>query len=283
MPKLHYGDTAAQKVSERIASALTTTASLTAVPAKYRVHGMFALTTTTGESWYFDSASSAGASATVLVPDAGTGRWLKMSTAVAVDNRCVKGVAPTNVANLAAFVIAAFDGVTYAAGDFVLLANQTTAAENGVYLVGTVAGTAPLTRANWLPTGAIVSGGFTVHVNTGTLFANSNWFISTAGAITIGTTAHAWYPESVTQTLALPVNTGTVAITNVPVLSATKTQVGITRVSAVTPTLTVMYVLDGVNTAGTVGTANIDVMAAVAAGTVNVDDDSSLLITVINR
>ncbi len=275
--KKSYGDILAQEVSGRVAAPVATVALMTATPAANRVDGQLFMVGS--RMFQYVEAATTGGSA----PDAGSGRFHEIGGIAAGANLSVKGVAPTNVADLAAFVIAAFDGVTYAAGDLVLLANQTTAAQNGVYLVGTVAGTAPLTRVSWLPAGAIVNGGFTVRVNTGTLFANSNWFISTAGAITIGTTAHVWYPESVTQTLALPVNTGTVAVANVPILSATKTMVTATRVSAVTPTLTVMYALVAAATPGTVGTGTVSVMAAVAAGTVNVDDDSTLLISITNR
>lgn len=198
----------------------------------------------------------------------------------------VRGVAVTNVADLAAFVIAGFDGVTYAQGDLVLLANQTTGAESGVYQVGAVSGTAPLTRVSWLPAGAIVNGGFTVHASEGNQFAHSNWFISTTGAITIGTTAHAWYPERVTQSLALVA--GTTTISNVPVLSATKTGWAITRRIANTSTATTGGYgpsVGGANgvTAGHVGTASVVIEACVAAGTINNADISTLEITVINR
>lgn len=202
----------------------------------------------------------------------------------------VRYVMTTNVANLASFTVAQ-DGVTGAAGDLVLLANQTTPSQAGVYVVGTVGGgTAPLTRVAWLTTGAIVTGGYSVYVNEGTLFASSSWFIKEAGPITIGTTSHTWYPEAVTQSLAL--TAGTLTITNVPVLSVTKTGWAITRriagAGGGAPTLTVggYCVSTGGNngvTAGVVGTASVIVEACVGAGTINNADTSTLEITVINR
>ena len=193
-------------------------------------------------------------------------------------------VMTTNVANLAAFTVAQ-DGVTGVEGNVVLLANQTTGAESGLYSIGTVGGgTAPLTRVAWLPTGAIVQSGYTIHVGEGTLNAASNWFISTAGAITIGTTAHLWFPESIVQSLAFPVNTGLIAVTNVPILSTTKTMLNVINIAEVTADLTVRYSREpGTVVAGAVGTASITVMAEIAAGGVNVDDDSTLLVQIQNR
>jgi len=195
----------------------------------------------------------------------------------------VRGVAPTNVADIAAFVVAAFDGVTYVEGDFVLLANQTVPAEGGIYVVGVVAGTAPLTRAPWLPAAAVVNGGYTCHVSEGTLFANSAWFISDTGAVTIGTDSNIWYPETVTFSLGIPAGTGTITFADIPILSATKTQFIFTNAVEVTADLTVRYGLDGAATPGVVGTCTATMIAEVAAGTVNVDDDSTMIVSVINR
>jgi len=195
----------------------------------------------------------------------------------------VRYVMTANVANLAAFTVNQ-DGVTGLEGETVLLANQTTGAECGVYQIGVVGGgTAPLTRVAWLATGAVIRGGYTVHVNEGTLNANTSWFISTSGAITIGTTAHLWFPESVIQSLAIPAGTGTLTITNVPILSATKTMFNFTNASEVTADLTVRYGLNGAATAGTVGTASASMIAEIAAGTVNVDDDSTMIVQIVNR
>ncbi len=193
----------------------------------------------------------------------------------------VRGVIPTNVASLAAFVVAGFEGLTYGAGDILLLAGQTVSAQNGVYLVGTVAGTAPLTRIAQLPAGAVVTGGFTVHVNEGTLFKNTNWFISTAGPITIGTTSHAWFPETVTASVVLIAGT-LAAITTIPLLAATS-QIVYTRTTANTCTATISYQTVPAPTPGASGAASIVPMATVGAGTLNNADISTLLMTVINR
>ena len=197
--------------------------------------------------------------------------------------RSVRGVATTNVADLGALVVAAFDGVTYVEGDLILLANQTVPAEAGVYVVGVVAGTAPLTRVAWMPAAAVLRGGYTVHVEEGTLFARTSWFIAEAGDITIAATAHTWYPETATFSLGIPADTGTITFATIPILSATKTNYVFTNAAEVTADATVRYGLNGAATPGVVGACTVTMLAELAAGTVNVDDDSTMIITVINR
>lgn len=139
----------------------------------------------------------------------------------------VRGICTSNM-SIAAFVGVAGgtaqDGVTYAAGERVLLAGQTTPAENGIYVVGTVgAGTAPLTRAaDWF-TAAVLPAGSEVAVNEGTLWANTKWFATLAGAITVGTSAPAFYPRQYTVNLtAMAGSPGIKAVTTAWILSATK-------------------------------------------------------------
>lgn len=76
--KLLYGDRAAREVSERICAPTATTTTLKAIPADRRVDGMVAIVLFDSSLWVFDKDSSAGASSTVLVPDAGSGRWLAL-------------------------------------------------------------------------------------------------------------------------------------------------------------------------------------------------------------
>ncbi len=74
--KLHTGDRAAQAVSARIAAPAATTTALKAIPADRREDGMVCCVLADSTLWVFDADSSATASATVLAPDVGTGRWL---------------------------------------------------------------------------------------------------------------------------------------------------------------------------------------------------------------
>ncbi len=197
-----------------------------------------------------------------------------------------RNVVNGNVAALAAYTVAANaavnDNVLNVAGDLVLLVAQTTPAENGLYLVGTVgAGTAPLTRVAGMATGLVfAANALEVAVAAGDVFANTYWFNSAAGII--GTNTQGFVPESVTISQALVA--GTMTITSVPILSATKSAVSAYRKTANTCTATTGgYVTNGAATPGALGTASVAVMAAVAAGTINNADISTLEVTITNR
>lgn len=79
----------------------------------------------------------------------------------------------------------AIDGVTLATGDRILLKNQTTGSENGIYTVN--ASGAP-TRATDADAGAELVNA-TVYVSEGSSLADTQWTCSTNAPITIGTTA----------------------------------------------------------------------------------------------
>lgn len=101
----------------------------------------------------------------------------------------VRGASTGNVANLASFTVAN-DGVTLVAGDRVLLKDQSTASQNGIYVVGTVgSGTAPLTRATDFDAAAEVKPNALVAVAAGTLGANTMWQLTISSAPTIGSTS----------------------------------------------------------------------------------------------
>jgi hypothetical protein len=72
---LATGDAPTRQVSARIAGVFATTTALRALAPRARADGMLAIVAP-AQLWVFNAASSAGASSTVLVPDAGTGRWL---------------------------------------------------------------------------------------------------------------------------------------------------------------------------------------------------------------
>ncbi len=81
------------------------------------------------------------------------------------------------------------DGVTLATGDRVLVANQTTKSENGIY--STAASPSRTTDAN---AAEELSGGSMVLVERGTKYGGRQMKITTSGSITPGTTAHDWAP-----------------------------------------------------------------------------------------
>ena len=188
--------------------------------------------------------------------------------------------------SLTAFTVATnTDGITYVAGDVVLLANQTTPAENGLYVVGTVATTAPLTRIAGLPTGATYRNGCTVEVSEGTIYAGSSWKAMGTGALVVGTDNPAFYPRVCKAKITLASGTKTLGATEgLYLFSVAKSVVQLTRRDAGgTVTSTIMYAsADGTRVAGVSGTGAIVVQAVVAAGTINAADNSVVDVLVTN-
>jgi hypothetical protein len=89
---------------------------------------------------------------------------------------------------------AVIDGVTVATGDRVLLKNQTTASENGIYVVvASGAGTRSTDfSANSGNTPTAANPGSFVFVEQGTANGATAWVMVTQGPITLGTTALSW-------------------------------------------------------------------------------------------
>jgi hypothetical protein len=81
------------------------------------------------------------------------------------------------------------DGVTLVTGDRVLVKNQSTASENGIYVVQ-VSGAA--VRATDFDGAGEVSGGAFTFVEEGTVNADSGFVVSSNGPITVGTDAINW-------------------------------------------------------------------------------------------
>ena len=100
----------------------------------------------------------------------------------------VRAASTTNV-NLASPGVSV-DGVTLAANDRLLLKNQTTASENGVW-VWTASGSA-LTRAIDADTNGELAPGTSLSVTEGSTNADKVFMIISDAAITIGTTSQSW-------------------------------------------------------------------------------------------
>jgi hypothetical protein len=77
------------------------------------------------------------------------------------------------------------DAVALAVGDRVLVKNQTTGSQNGIYVVASGA----WTRATDFDADVEVTGGAFTFVEEGTVNADSGWVLTTNNTITIGTTA----------------------------------------------------------------------------------------------
>lgn len=100
----------------------------------------------------------------------------------------VVAASTTNMAVATAVINAAtMDGVTLATGDRVLLKNQTTASENGIYIV---AASGAASRSSDADATAEVQNAV-VRVAKGTIGADTMWQMVTDG-ITLGTTALTW-------------------------------------------------------------------------------------------
>jgi hypothetical protein len=85
---------------------------------------------------------------------------------------------------------AAIDGVTLANGDRVLLKNQTTASQNGIYDFNGAA--SPLTRSADADSDAELKPGSQVFVSEGTVNGDGSFQLTTNGPIVVGTTSQTW-------------------------------------------------------------------------------------------
>jgi hypothetical protein len=192
----------------------------------------------------------------------------------------VRGVVDSNVAALATFTVSQ-DGITYAAGDIVLLAKQTTAAQNGPYVVGTVSGTAPLTRPNWwaaakvIPLGAVFEAGY-----EGTLYGGSSWKSSAAKGSVVDTDNPVIYPRIVKGTATLVAGTVTLGSTQgLWLKSTTKSSIQINlNTAGGTTTTTIDHCAPVANrTAGIIGTGAVVINAVTSDhASVNTNDTSTV-------
>jgi phage-related tail fiber protein len=87
--------------------------------------------------------------------------------------------------NLTLSGLSAIDGVTPASGERILVKNQTTASQNGIYL----ASSGSWTRASDADASAEVVSGMTVYVSEGQVNAEKFFVLTTVNPITLGTTS----------------------------------------------------------------------------------------------
>lgn len=195
--------------------------------------------------------------------------------------RYVRGTATANVAALSAFTVAGNDGITYVAGDRILLPFQTSKAQNGVYVVGpVVGGVAALSLdSDWgNRPGTKVKGGDQINLGSeGTLWGLSTWKVTNTTDVVVGTTLVDIYPQFVRGIATLVA--GTVTLT-LPLLSTTRSVITALRAVANTTTLTTGGYAAITPVAGIAG--SIILQAQVAAGTINVADISTIYYQVQN-
>lgn len=121
-----------------------------------------------------------------LTPDGAAVNQLQTAIRRLIDGGDYKAsVRVATTANIALTGVQTIDGVSVVAGDRVLVKNQTTGAENGIY----VAAAGAWSRAEDANSAGDLSGGMLVPVESGTAFADTVWMLTTDGTITLGTTA----------------------------------------------------------------------------------------------
>ena len=161
-----------------------------------------------------DNATSTNTNSTLALRD-GSGRLQVSTPAADLDaaNKAYVDAARTGLdvkasvraASTAALTLASdlengdtLDGVTLATGDRVLIKNQSSGAENGIYIVA--ASGAP-SRATDADANSEMTPGMFTFVEEGTTNADSGWVMTNDGAITVGTTALTFALFSVAGTI----------------------------------------------------------------------------------
>ncbi|MBL0581690.1 phage tail protein [Aeromonas caviae] len=96
-----------------------------------------------------------------------------------------QSVRAATTANITLSGVQTIDGVVLTVGERVLVKDQNTAAQNGIYLVAAQS----WTRATDADDGAKLNGGASIAVESGTINAGSVWYLSTTGTINVGSTA----------------------------------------------------------------------------------------------
>lgn len=96
------------------------------------------------------------------------------------------------VTNVVLFGIQTIDGVACSGGDRVLVRAQSSAVENGIYLVSP----GEWTRAQDADSSSELLPGAKVHINEGVFFAQTTWFFSGSGTYNLGSTPVLVRPEN---------------------------------------------------------------------------------------
>lgn len=158
------------EIGSRIAQSVADNAALAAIPASARADGQIVIVRDTDTLWAFDSASVAVASDWVVVPGAGTGRWLRIQPSLADLASTANGKGASLIGIEDAAILYAASNVEQALAEVKLLADD--AIPSAVVQSGT---------------GTLGAGG-TVTIASATITASSRIFVNMtdpgAGAIT---------------------------------------------------------------------------------------------------
>jgi len=103
----------------------------------------------------------------------------------------VRAATTANIAGLGGSAPNTLDGVTLAANDRILVKDQSTGSQNGLYYVATLGTGAngTWTRVTDADGAGELTAGAVVLVEEGSTYADTQWMLTTNGTITIGTTA----------------------------------------------------------------------------------------------
>lgn len=130
----------------------------------------------------------------VNAQDAATKNYVDLAVQGLDAKASVRAATTTNIATLAGGAPNTLDGVTLAANDRVLVKNQTTTSQNGIYTVTTLGTGANGTwaRAADMSVWTEVPNAF-VFVEEGTTLADTSWVVSSNAGGTIDSTAMVWF------------------------------------------------------------------------------------------
>jgi len=146
------------------------------------------------------------------------------------------------------------DGVTLATGDRILIKDQATGSENGIY---TVNATGAPTRAIDADVDADVTSGLFTFVEEGTTNGGGGFVLTTSGTITVGTTALTFtqFSQAGLATYNFAGDTGSETITSGDTLTVAG-GVGITTAAGATDTVTVTLDINSLTSELTVDGTN---------------------------
>jgi hypothetical protein len=179
------------------------------------------------------------------------------------------------VANLNAFTVAGNDGsVNNVEHDTVVLLHQAALQANGPYLVGPVVlGIAQLFRPDWWQTAGALQQGSEISIAEGDTFGGCTLKSFAGAGKIIDTDDPVLIPDTVLGQTQL--TNGAFVINNIPVRANTKAATTPSRLNFNGGALTIMYTESAV-VAGALGAGSVTIIAALAAGGVNVADQSTL-------
>ncbi len=140
-----------------------------------------------------DPTSAQDAATKAYVDATATGLDTKASVRVATTAALASNTRSGNVLTASANgALASIDGVSLSVGDRILVKNEATGANNGIYTITSLGGasaTWSMTRATDADSSAEVTPGMYVFVEEGTTNADTGWVLTTNATITLNTTA----------------------------------------------------------------------------------------------